>query len=137
IANGWRQAPQERTALVEQMASQVTNLEESVQVIPSGAVNLITDTGEIPVLINNDFSQPLDVSVRLQTSSSFLKTTNPIGAQLPAQSETSVLVPVEAIGNRDVEVSVRLESADGEQIGESQKITVRVRAGWEDAGTRI
>ncbi|HLS04530.1 MAG TPA: DUF6049 family protein [Actinomycetales bacterium] len=137
VANGWRRSPQERNDLVAQIVEQATRLNDSIDVIPAGAVNLITDAGEIPVLIENRFDQDVSITVRLHSDSSFLKTDQPVLTELPAQSETSVLVPAEAIGNRDVDVTVRLETATGKQIGSDQAITVRVRAGWEDAGTRI
>ncbi len=137
IANGWRRAPQERADLVAQVSSQAQELHDSVHVIPAGTVNLISDAGEIPVLINNDFPQDAQVTVRLHTDSSFLKTDEVVTAQLPAESETSILVPVEGIGNRNVDVAVELENSNGTAIGTPQTITVRVRAGWEDAGTRV
>src|SRR5690625_4432772 len=137
VSNGWRHSPDERDALVEAISSEAMRLQSLVSVIPAGAVNLITDSGEIPVLINNDFDQEVTVNVRLETDSSFLRTTKSITAQLPPQAETSVLIPVEAIGNRDVDVAVHLETESGQQVGAPQTITVRVRAGWEDAGTRV
>lgn len=137
VANGWRHSPDERSALVEQIAASAAELQEMVAVIPAGTVNLVTDSGEIPVLIHNAFTQEVTVSVRLATDSSFLKTSKPVVAQLPPESETSILIPVEAIGNRDVDVAVHLENSEGQQVGAPQTITVRVRAGWEDAGTRV
>lgn len=137
VANGWRHAPEDRERLVGTVAGQAAELQDSVNVIAAGAVNLITEAGEIPVLINNEFVQDVAVTLRLQTDSSFLKTDKPVAAELPAGAETSVLIPVEAIGNRDVDVRVQLETADGTQIGAAETITVRVRAGWEDAGTRV
>lgn len=137
VSNGWRHSPDERDALVAEISREVKRLQNSVNVIPAGAVNLVTDAGEIPVIIKNEFHQEVSVQVRLETDSSFLKTTQVITAEVPADSESSVLVPVEAIGNRDVEVAVNLETENGGQIGEPQTITVRVRAGWEDAGTRV
>lgn len=136
VSTGWLHSPTERSDLVEEIAAEIRELSNAVSVIPGGAVNLITDSGEIPVLINNAFSQDVEISVRLESNSSFLITTKPITADLPAQSETTILIPVEAIGNRDVDVVVHLETESGQQIGAPQTISVRVRAGWEDAGTR-
>lgn len=137
VATSWRTHTEERDGLIRQIRDAVANLHSEITVIPGGTVNLITDSGEIPVLIANEFSQDATVTVELESNSSFLITKKTATAEIPAHSDKTVLVPVEAIGNQDVDVNVTLINSKGDEVGQSETITVRVRAGWEDAGTRI
>src|SRR5690625_7547186 len=88
VANGWRHAPEDRERLVGTVAGQAAELQDSVNVIAAGAVNLITEAGEIPVLINNEFVQDVTVTLRLQTDSSLAKTDTPVAAELLARAES-------------------------------------------------
>lgn len=137
VATSWRSHTEERDGLVRQIRDAVADLHNEITVIPGGTVNLITDSGEIPVLIANEFSQDATVTVELESNSSFLITKKTATAEIPAHSDKTVLVPVEAIGNQDVDVNVTLINSEGDEVGQPETITVRVRAGWEDAGTRI
>jgi len=56
---------------------------------------------------------------------------------IPAGSSVSVDVPVTAIGSGDITVGYRVSTPGGQVLDDSQSVTVRMRAGWEDAGTAV
>ena len=46
-------------------------------------------------------------------------------------------VPVGAIGSGDIEVTYKVTTSDGYVLDDSRTVTVRMRAGWEDAITAV
>ena len=119
------------------MTSQVTTMLSSVSVEPSSAVNLINKSANFPVLVRNNLDWPVRVDVTLIPDDPRLRATPALSQELAAQGATTVEVPVGAIGSGDIEVTYKVTTSDGFVLDDSRTVTVRMRAGWEDAITAV
>ncbi len=129
---GW---PTEVTAYLKES----TTLLASVRVEPSSQINL-GSRPELPVDIRNDLRVPVTVSLTVRSNRGHLIVTTPtMAVDLPAQSVTRKLVPVQTVGNGDVMVteSITTTGSPPVQLGGIESVTVNVAAGWEAVGTGV
>ena len=129
--------PSEKLDSATAMTSQVTGMLSAVTVEPSSAVNLINKSANFPVLVRNNLPWPVRVDVTLVPDDPRLRATPALSQTLAAQGATTVEVPVGAIGSGDIEVTYKVTTPDGTVLDDSRTVTVRMRAGWEDAITAV
>ena len=129
--------PSEQLDAATAMTSRVTTMLSSVTVEPSSAVNLINKSANFPVLVRNNLPWPVRVDVTLVPDDPRLRATPALSQTLAAQGATTVEVPVGAIGSGDIEVTYKVTTPDGLVLDDSRTVTVRMRAGWEDAITAV
>ena len=125
--------PSEQLDSATAMTSQITGMLSAVTVEPSSAVNLINKSANFPVLVRNNLPWPVRVNVTLVPDDPRLRATPALSQTLAAQGATTVEVPVGAIGSGDIEVTYKVTTPDGTVLDDSRTVTVRMRAGWEDA----
>ena len=129
--------PSEQLDAATAVTSQVTTMLSAVTVEPSSAVNLINKSANFPVLVRNNLPWPVRVDVTLVPDDPRLRATPAQSQTLAAQGATTVEVPVGAIGSGDIDVTYKVTTPDGVVLDDSQTVTVRMRAGWEDAITAV
>ena len=129
--------PSEQLDSATAMTSQVTGMLSAVTVEPSSAVNLINKSANFPVLVRNNLPWPVRVDVTLVPDDPRLRATPALSQTLAAHGATTVEVPVGAIGSGDIEVTYKVTTPDGVVLDDSRTVTVRMRAGWEDAITAV
>ena len=129
--------PSEQLDAATAVTSQVTTMLSSVTVEPSSAVNLINKSANFPVLVRSNLPWPVRVDVTLVPDDPRLRATPAQSQTLAAQGATTVEVPVGAIGSGDIEVTYKVTTPDGVVLDDSQTVTVRMHAGWEDAITAV
>lgn len=129
--------PSEQLDAATTVTSQVTTMLSAVTVEPSSTVNLINKSANFPVLVRNNLPWPVRVDVTLVPDDPRLRATPAQSQTLAAQGATTVEVPVGAIGSGDIEVTYKVTTPDGLVLDDSQTVTVRMRAGWEDAITAV
>ncbi len=129
--------PSEQLDSATAMTSQVTGMLSAVTVEPSSAVNLINKSANFPVLVRNNLPWPVRVGVTLVPDDPRLRATPALDQTLAAQGATTIEVPVGAIGSGDIEVTYKVTTPDGTVLDDSRTVTVRMRAGWEDAITAV
>lgn len=129
--------PSEQLDAATAVTSQVTTMLSAVTVEPSSTVNLINKSANFPVLVRNNLPWPVRVDVTLVPDDPRLRATPAQSQTLAAQGATTVEVPVGAIGSGDIEVTYKVTTPDGLVLDDSQTVTVRMRAGWEDAITAV
>ena len=129
--------PSEQLDAATAMTSQITGMLSAVTVEPSSAVNLINKSANFPVLVRNNLPWPVRVDVTLVPDDPRLRATPAQSQTLAAQGATTVEVPVGAIGSGDIEVTYKVTTPDGVVLDDSQTVTVRMHAGWEDAITAV
>ena len=132
-----QRTPSEQLDSATAMTSQITGMLSAVTVEPSSAVNLINKSANFPVLVRNNLPWPIHVDVTLVPDDPRLRATPALSQTLAAQGATTVEVPVGAIGSGDIEVTYKVTTPDGHILDDSQTVTVRMRAGWEDAITAV
>ena len=132
-----QRTPSEQLDSATAMTSQITGMLSAVSVEPSSAVNLINKSANFPVLVRNNLPWPIHVDVTLVPDDPRLRATPALSQTLAAHGATTVEVPVGAIGSGDIEVTYKVTTPDGHILDDSQTVTVRMRAGWEDAITAV
>lgn len=132
-----QRTPSEQLDSATAMTSQITGMLSAVSVEPSSAVNLINKSANFPVLVRNNLPWPIHVDVTLMPDDPRLRATPALSQTLAAQGATTVEVPVGAIGSGDIAVTYKVTTPDGVVLDDSQTVTVRMRAGWEDAITAV
>lgn len=133
----WRPHQQGRRQAAAELSAQVQELESSVRVLEGSSVNVLTARAELPVTVVNDLGQEVNAVVRLQPLSSRLVVPDTAEVNLGAGQREQVRLPFRALANGDVEVEGTLLTPDGDQIGPTVLMQVRVRADWESRGTAV
>ncbi|MFV0426135.1 MAG: DUF6049 family protein [Beutenbergiaceae bacterium] len=130
--------PAMREQLLEATAASAQELESSISVAAGSDVLLISGTGSMPITITNELPAPASVYIELVPTGAQLQVPEIPRVELPAESSTTVRIPINAVGNGNVPVNVRiLPSVNGEDLAPPTSFAVRVRADWENIGTAI
>lgn len=133
----WRTDPEARSAYLTRADRAVSALEARVGVVPSGTVNLIASSGDLPLTIRNELDQAIVARVRLMPDDPAVQVLEVVPVEAPAGSEQPVEVPIRAVGSADVAILAELTDPSGRRVGTAAVLTVRVRADWENLGTAI
>lgn len=109
----------------------------AVRIADSSELNLLTESGDIPVNVVNSLDHAVTVTVNLNSFSSNLQILDAPTVTVPPKSDQVVLVPVEAVSNANVFVAADLRNAGDEPVSDTQPFSVRVRADWGNAATAV
>lgn len=127
--------PKERTRLVSTAVSKLDPITKMVSVVPLETVNVVNNSANFPVSVRNNGEVAIAVEVSLSPSDARLQSKKSAFATVPAGGQVDVSIPVTAVGYGDVEATIVAATAGGTVLDESQTVSVRVRASWEDVGT--
>lgn len=105
--------------------------------VPSSTINLISSNADLPVRITSSLDQDVTVRVHLVPSAQRLQTDADTTVTVPARGEVTSKVPVTAVGSGDVDLTIEVLAADGTRVGTPATVHMRVRADWENLGTRV
>ena len=95
------------------------------EVVPGSQINLVARDARIPITVNNPDLQPIEVTLKAESTSFRLEVLEDVVVLLPAQSSEVVELPVRAIANGPVQLRVWLE-VNGEKVSGDQLITINV-----------
>lgn len=127
----------QRSETIMSSIQSLNTFSSSVSVESSNAVNLINKSANFPVRVRNSLPWPVNVEVTLLPGDPRLRVTSTSTATIPANSSSTVEVPVTAIGSGDIRVTYKVSTPSGTVLDDSQRVLVRMRAGWEDAATVV
>ncbi|WP_084079512.1 DUF6049 family protein [Demequina sp. NBRC 110057] len=108
-----------------------------VTIAEGSDLNLLADSGDIPITVVNTLDRDATVTVSLVSNSPNLIVESAPEITVKAGQEATALVSVSAVSTANVTVVVGLETSDGEQIAPLQTFDIRVRADWGTAGATI
>ena len=123
----------EFTAAIEQANAVIG----SVTVTSGNTLHLVSSSGEVPVTVRNDLDVPVTVRVAMMSRSPILVTKAHPTATVEAGTEVTVLVPVTAVSNGDVNATVALRNEEGQTVAVAETLRVKVRAQWGNAATGL
>jgi hypothetical protein len=95
------------------------------EVVPGSQINLVARDARIPITVKNPDLQPIEVTLKAESTSFRLEVLEDVVVLLPAQSSEVVELPVRAIANGPVQLRVWLE-VNGEKVSQDQLITINV-----------
>lgn len=128
-SSAWRQG--KFMVVIDDVGCRNKIIGNMLRTLPSSTINLIDSSAHLPVRVSNDTSQPAKVNIHLRPSRSLLRSKGDTTAVIPANSQTTVMVPVNAVGSGDIDVKVSMKNALGQPVGSSSTVHMRVRANWE------
>jgi hypothetical protein len=109
-----------------------TDLLASVAVVSTSGVNLFADRASLPITVSNGLDQAVTVFITVRPDTGLLTVADSrVRLDIEPNSQGKGLVPVQAISNGTVRVTVRLESITGVAIGTPTRTPINVQAGWE------
>ena len=94
-------------------------------IVPGSNVNVVARDARIPVTVTNPTNQDLEVTVTAISNSFRLEILEPAVLVIPAQSSAVAELPIKAIANGPVQISVSLNMGDV-QVGGSVLVDVNV-----------
>ena len=128
-SSAWRQG--KFMVVIDDVGCRNKIIGNMLRTLPSSTINLIDSSAHLPVRVSNDTSQPAKATIHLRPSRSLLRSKGDTTAVIPANSQTTVMVPVNAVGSGDIDVKVSMKNALGQPVGSSSTVHMRVRANWE------
>ncbi|OLT46113.1 DUF6049 family protein [Cellulosimicrobium sp. CUA-896] len=138
-AVAYRDAPEARSAAVQHAAQAAQAVMGGVSIERGSPILLLAEEQSLPVRVANDLPQDVEVQVVLRPDDPRLKAPSRQTTTVPADSEVTVSVPVEANGSGNVTVAVEVVSAadPSVRVAAPDEFVVRVRAEWESVGTAV
>jgi hypothetical protein len=107
----------------------------SVKILTGSDINLVSSESKVPVRIQNDFNSDIRVQVHMLPNNARVSVPQAVEVVVPANSGINAQVPVKAIGNGDVALTVWLTSFSGVRLTGDSVLRMNVNAGLELAMT--
>lgn len=116
-STAWRDDPGMAARTVRQSQDRLTELRESVQIVPPGGPYLLAASNS-PLLLNLNNPLPVQIDVRITLSQAAGLRTAPIEVtNLPAGSRRQIRVPAEVIRAGQFSVEAQLSTPNGTRLG--------------------
>ncbi len=136
-SQAWYSNTSEHATAVAAFNESVSGVMNSINIVPSSDINMISTGAEIPLTVQNNLDQDVSFAVQLSPSDSRLQAPTTLPVQITASSTQSIRIPVTAVGSGNVEVKVQILDESGKYVATSGVFRVRVRADWENVGTGV
>ena len=137
LAVAARNDPAARDQAADLAVERADDLQQGIGVADRSDVTLVSDTGKLPVKVTNELPVDATVTVVLRPNVSRLIVESRPTVVVPAGTSVNVHVPVRAIGSGDVDLQVEVLAPSSTVVAGPTSFSVRVRAGWETAGTAV
>ena len=128
---------QQRQVRVGSALDILSSFTRTIDVIPSGPVNVVGRNAPFPITIRNSGPYALQILVGLEAGDPRLSAKDWVPTVVPSGGSVTVQVPVQAVGTGQVEVTAVAMTEGGTTLDASEPIAVRVRADWEGPGLWI
>ena len=115
-------------------ASAMANDNYDVKIIKGSNINLVSQASRVPVLIQNNYDTDVRVLVHVTTSNLRARLPETTSVVVAANSTVNAVIPVQAVANGDVELSVWLTSFSGVRLGPNTVVTMHVIGNAEAIG---
>lgn len=132
-----RLTPQERGVRADEVVAQLEEINNVISIAPTSTITVVGRASSFPVTVTNSGDFKLKVQVLLNPSDPRLQPKDAVKAEIPANGNVTVQIPMTAVGTGDVEVFATAQTLEGADLATSEGIKVQVRADWEDAATWI
>jgi len=132
LAADWVNNPARWSSAAQTFAAESVELRSSVQIVDVSNINFFTDRQSIQIPVSNLLDVPVRVlvTVAAQRPLLFIEQ-SPIELVIEPRSQKNAPIPVQSVSNGTVQLTVTLASATGAPIGEPNRVSVNVQAGWE------
>lgn len=127
----------EGAATAKDRAAQGARLADAVagaiQVQPASSYSLIASSSGVPITVSNTLGTPVRVAISVSSDRPVVRLSDEAQViEVPARDQVEVKVPVEAVANGSVQLTVSLRTVDGDQLGEPHEVPLTVNPSWEN-----
>lgn len=137
-SNAWVDSTNDWPAEVAAYIERSNEILDSVQVLESSTINLLSETGDLPVTVSNALPYPVTVYVTVTSNTAILDVLESrVPVTVEGGSQSRVAVPVQSIANGTASLVVTLSSVTNVPISSPTFVTTNVQAGWDTAFTTI
>ncbi|MBM7502404.1 hypothetical protein JOD52_003244 [Brachybacterium muris] len=132
---GMAGVPAERA---RETGNEVGLLMDRIHVVPASGYNLISDSAGVPITLTNELDTPITVRTALSSDRPLVRIDqDQPEVTVPARGETEIAVPVDAIANGTVQLTVGLTTPDGRPLTEPIEVPLTVNPAWENWTTLL
>lgn len=132
LSNAWQPNPAGWMKAAEGYITTSLDIRDSVQVVQSSSLNFFADSASIPIAVDNSLNQAVTVYITVHPQTALLAVSDRfVELTIEPNSQGKGEVPVQAISNGTVRLTVTLTGPNGELIGTPREMKVNVQAGWE------
>jgi hypothetical protein len=114
--------------------SAMANDKYDIKIIKGSNINLVSQASRVPVLIQNNYDTDVRVLVHVTTSNLRVRLPQTTSVTISANSTVNAVIPVQAVANGDVELTVWLTSFSGVRLGPNSVVTMHVIGNAEAIG---
>ncbi|WP_146181304.1 DUF6049 family protein [Salinibacterium hongtaonis] len=137
-STAWVDSTSDWPAEVSAYVDGSTEILESVQVLESSTINLLSETGDLPVTVSNALPYPVTVYVTVTSNTAILDVLEGrVAVTVEGGSQSRAAIPVQSIANGTASLVVTLSSVTNVPISSPTYMTTNVQAGWDTAFTTI
>ena len=133
----WRDDPDGAAARADLAETAVSDLAGSFSVVPASGYNLISDAAGVPITVTNSLDTPITVRIAVSSDRPIVHVKKQPVVTVPARGQVETTVPVEAIANGTVNLSVHLASEEGEALTGTSEVPLTVNPAWENWTTMV
>ncbi|WP_084039005.1 DUF6049 family protein [Demequina sp. NBRC 110053] len=137
VPQAMRDLPDARQLQVDEAIAEADATLSALRIAESSDLNLLADSGDVPITVVNDLDWAMTTTVDLSSLSPSLVVQDRPVVTVPARQELAVPVTVEAVSSGNVSVTAVLRTTSGSPLSEAQQFDVRVRADWGTAATAV
>jgi hypothetical protein len=116
---------------------ELESMQGKIKLVPASGYNLVSDSAGVPITISNGLDTDITVRVRVSADRPVVRIGDPPLVKVPAGGDVQATVPVEAVANGELTLSSSLETDDGDPIGDTVRVPLRVNPAWENWTTLI
>ncbi|MEP6480623.1 MAG: DUF6049 family protein [Rhodoglobus sp.] len=132
FGNQWQSNLVAWPAAAEDFLAASKDLTSSVSVVAGSRINLLADRATLPIAVTNKLDQAVTVYITIEPDTALLAVeSSAIKLVIEPNSQGKGQVPVQAISNGRVGITISLASASGVAIGSPTRASINVQAGWE------
>lgn len=132
LANQWQSNPAGWTSAADAFLAASAVITSSVEVVKSTGINLLADRATLPIAVANSLDQAVTVYISVRPDTGLLAVeSSRVKLVIEANSQGKGQIPVQAISNGTVGLTISLTSASGVPIGSPARASINVQAGWE------
>lgn len=123
--------PRDREAAVTAYQTATDNILESITLEQGSDITMITEKSEVWVTVNNNLVSEATMVVRIISNNNRLVLPASLPVTVDGQSKQMVTIPVTALSNGNVTLTLSLYSESGTKIGPTQQLNITIQAELE------
>lgn len=133
VSERWRADPDGMRQRESAAAKDAQSLEGRIGVVPASNYTLLASGASVPITLTNDLDSAVRVRLAVAADKPLVRLpSTPPTVDIPARGRITASVPLTAVANGDVVLSVALHTTDGRALTSPRDATLTVNPAWEN-----